>query len=86
MAKLLVVASIFLLNAYATGVMGAQDTQVCKKRCADKMQQCSSRSLKSSMRISSSPMGMSNMPSRSDTKKVESKCSNDKRACDRACK
>ncbi len=81
MAKLLVLASLFVLSAYSAGVMAGRDTQACTKRCADNMQQCASSFMGKS---STPPMGMSNAPP--VTKKVTSKCADDKRACDRACK
>ncbi len=90
MAKLLVLASLFVLSAYSAGVMAAQDTQACTKRCADNMQQCVSKSFRGMSSTpptgmsNASPMGMSNAPP--DRKMVTSKCTDDKRACDRACK
>jgi len=60
MAKLLVLASLFVLSAYSAGVLAAQDTQACTKRCADNMQQCASKSFTGMS--STPPMGMSNTP------------------------
>lgn len=60
MGKLLAVVSFFVLGTYAAGVLGAQDTQACKKRRADKMQECASKSSKSSTRMSNMPMGIAN--------------------------
>lgn len=83
MAKLLVLVSLFVLSAYSVGIMAAQDAQACKKRCADQMQQCASKSFMGMSSSKSMGMGMSNSPP--DTKKVETKCADGKRACDRAC-
>ncbi len=72
--KPMVFASLIVLSAYAPGALAAPDARACQKKCADKMQKC----------LSQSSMGMSNSPP--DTKKINTKCADAKRACERACK
>ena len=73
-AKPMVLASLIILSAYTPGALAAQDARACQKKCTEKMMKC----------VSQSSMGMSNSPT--DMKKANTKCADDKRACERACK
>jgi len=80
MTKPMLLASLIILSAYTPGALAAQDARACQKQCVEKMQQCLAKSRMPSM-------GMSNSPT--DTKttnKPNTKCADDKRACERACK
>ncbi len=73
MIRTVVLASL-VLSAFTPGALAAQDPQACKKKCAEKMQQC----------LGQSSMGMTNTPA--DTQKANAKCKDRKKDCERACK
>ncbi len=75
MTKPMVFASLIILSAYTPGALAAQDARACQKKCAEKMMKCLSNS--SSMGISNHPTGM---------RKTNTKCTDDKQACERSCK
>ena len=77
MTKPMLLTSLITLSAYTLGALAAQDARACRKKCAEKVQRCLSKS-------SVPSMGMYNSPT--DTKKTNTKCADDKRACERACK
>ena len=80
MTKPMVLASLIILSAYTPGALAAQDARACQKQCVEKMQQCLAKS-----RMPST--GMSNsLTDTKTTKKANTKCADDKRACERACK
>ena len=74
MTKPMVLASLIILSAYVPGALAAQDARACQKKCAEKMMNC----------LPKSSMGMSNSPTA--MMKTNTKCADDKRACERACK
>jgi hypothetical protein len=80
MTKPMVLASLIVLSAYTPGPLVAQDARACQKKCVEKMQQCLPKSSMPSMRMSNTPPDMKKLH------KPNTKCVDDKRACERACK